>query len=149
MGRRQRQRWIRDSTSVGWDPDNSANACLRTTVQTSDMPRPGIFATATSSRRQSGSSYWGVMELGSGLHEMAVSPKDATGLAFTGSHGNGTFVIPSDWPPVGYGSTAGISRRGSGWYYLQEDATVASRRLLVLGGARSMHIGWRAVRTAP
>ena len=137
-------------TSAGWSPDYSANACLRVVnTQTSDMPRPGIFATATSSRRQSGASYWGVMELGSGLHEVPVSPKDATGLAFTGSHGNGTFVIPSDWPPVGDGSTAGISRRGSGWYYLQEDATVASRRLLVLGGARSMHIGWRAVRTAP
>ena len=135
--------------SDGWSPDYSANACLRTTVQTSDMPRPGIFATATSSRRQSGASYWGVMELGSGLHEVPVSPKDATGLAFTGSHGDGTFVIPADWPPVGHGSAAGISRRGSGWYYFQEDATVASRRLLVNGGARSMHVGWRAVRTAP
>lgn len=136
-------------SSAGWSPDYSANACLRTTVQTETMPRAGIFATATSSRRQSGASYWGVMELGSGLIEVVVSPRDATGLAFQGGHGDGTVAIPAGWPPVGYGSTAGIARRGSGWYYLAEDATVASRRLILHGGARSMHQGWRAGRSEP
>ena len=137
-------------SSAGWSPDNSANAAIRLPAAvTSQMPRAGIFATATSSRRQSGASYWGIMELGSGLIEAAVSPRDATGLAFTGAHGDGTLAVPAGWPPVGYGSTAGIARRGSGWYYLQEDATVASRRLLAHGGARSMHVGWRAVRSAP
>ena len=133
----------------GWSPDYSANACLLTSSQSADMPRAGIFATATSSRRQSGASYWGTMELGSGLNEVCVSPRDATGLAFQGSHGNGTFTIPADWPPVAYGASTGIARRGSSWYYLSEDAYIASRRLIAHTGARSMLWGWRAVRSAP
>ncbi len=136
--------------SEGWNPDYSANACVRDVSQTEHMPRAGIFATTTSSRRQSGASYWGVMELCSGLFEVVVSLRDQTGLAFAGSHGDGTLAIPPDWPPAAYGNAAGIIQRGSSWYYAPVNATVASRnRINYAVGSRSMHDGWRAVRTAP
>lgn len=137
-------------SSAGWNPDYSANSAIKvSTAGTSQMPRAGIFATATSSRRQSGASYWGIMQLGCSLNEQVVSPRDATGLGFQGAHGGGTTAIPADWPPVGYGSTAGIACRGANWYDEYPRARVADRGALNHRGARNMLWGWRAVRSAP
>ncbi len=137
-------------SSAGWNPDYSANSAIKLpNTQTTQMPRAGIFATATSSRRQSGASYWGIMQLSCSLNEQVVSPRDATGLGFQGTHGSGTTANPADWPPVGYGSTAGIARRGAEWFSENPRARVADRASIIHGGARSMHFGWRAVRSAP
>lgn len=137
-------------TSAGWNPDYSANCAIKLpTAGTSQMPRAGIFATATSSRRQSGASYWGIMHLGCTLNEQVVSPRDATGLGFQGTHGNGSTAYPADWPPVGYGATAGIARRGGDFNSEYPKVRVADRSGISHGGARSMLWGWRAVRTAP
>jgi formylglycine-generating enzyme required for sulfatase activity len=137
--------------TAGWSPDYSANCAISLpSAGTSQMPRAGIFATATSSRRQSGASYWGIMQLGCTVNEQVVSPKDARGLIFQGTHGSGGAVgVPSDWPPVGYGSTAGIARRGGDFNSQYPKARLADRSGIGHGGARSMLWGWRAVRTAP
>ena len=51
--------------------------------------RGGIFAGPSSTRENSGSSYYGVMDLGGNLKERVVTIGNNSGLVFTGNHGTG------------------------------------------------------------
>jgi formylglycine-generating enzyme required for sulfatase activity len=82
-----------------------ANAVFDNNLSSSvDGPvRVGIFATGTSTREQSGASYYGIMELSGNLTENVVTVGNATGRNFTGVHGNGVLSIngnadESFWP---------------------------------------------------
>ncbi|MFH1790699.1 MAG: SUMF1/EgtB/PvdO family nonheme iron enzyme [Candidatus Omnitrophota bacterium] len=78
--------------------------------------RAGIFAIATSTRQQSGSGYYGIMELAGNVWERCVSIGNSTGRSFQGTHGDGVLETASgyegnattaDWP--GYTSGQGVS----------------------------------------
>jgi formylglycine-generating enzyme required for sulfatase activity len=74
--------------------------------------RVGIFATATSGRHDAGASYYGVMNLGDNLTEIAVSVGNPNGRAFTNEPGDGNEWTPaSTWPMnignVGFGIRGG------------------------------------------
>jgi hypothetical protein len=83
--------------------------------------RNGIFAGSSSSRDSAGAGYYGVYELSGNLKERVVTIGNATGLGFSGAHGNGTLSTVSGsegnadvsgWP----GSDAvGSGLRGVAW----------------------------------
>lgn len=67
--------------------------------------RCGIFATAGSTRRGAGASYYGVMELSGNVMESMVRVGNVAGRLFTGSNGDGTltatgFAENADWPGI-------------------------------------------------
>ncbi len=72
--------------------------------------RSGIFGTSSSTRVQSGSTYYGVNDYGSGLIEWQVSFATLAGRSFTGLHGNGVLntIAQADvnfWPGINGNST--------------------------------------------
>ncbi len=121
--------------------------------------RVGLYATASSSREQSGGSYWGIMELTGNVNERVISVSQTAGRSFTGLHGDGTLdgygdADVSAWP----GSTAaGTGMRGGRWHYTKTYGLHTSNR----GAANKVHPnryysnnngclpGARHVRTAP
>ena len=76
----------------------------------------GVFATASSGRSSAGAAYYGAMEMGGNLWERTVTVNTASGVAFTGTLGDGTLTSIGDanqtnWPAnstaVGAGSRGG------------------------------------------
>lgn len=120
----------------------------------SDGPaRAGIFATASSTRLSAGASYWGVMELSGNVYERTVSVGNASGRAFTGSHGTGVLTGAGDatdsfWCPT---TAACAGFRGGdieqGTYALC--VSCRAHASLASYNARYKSHGWRGVRTAP
>jgi formylglycine-generating enzyme required for sulfatase activity len=96
--------------------------------------RVGAFATSSTTRSQSGATYWGIMEMSGNVQEWIVTAGDSNGRTFTGLHGDGylkTSSYPgesnvSNWPGR-YGTGAGV--RGGNWYDTQSSSnlTISSR----------------------
>jgi formylglycine-generating enzyme required for sulfatase activity len=115
--------------------------------------RVGIFATATSARRDAGAGYYGVMNLADNVGELVVNAGDTTGRAFINEPGDGNeWTSASTWPNsyhdygVGYRggyyssgvSLSQVSDRSGALYYFVDYPIY-----------RSQSIGGRGVRTAP
>lgn len=93
--------------------------------------RTGIFATgSTTTRGETGSSYYGVMELTGNLWEHVVTLGNTTGRGFAGSHGDGVLTniasyygnaTNTDWPGInatasrGVTAATGAGLKGGGW----------------------------------
>jgi formylglycine-generating enzyme required for sulfatase activity len=118
--------------------------------------RSGAFATATSGRASSGAGFYGNMELSGNVWEICVAV-DATGIAYTGSHGDGTLTTlgqadVSGWPSgTTGGATFGSSQRGGSWLETTAYQTYlsVSYRGLFPTAARNINYGGRGCRTAP
>ena len=118
--------------------------------------RSGAFATTTSGRASSGSGFYGNMELSGNVWEICVAA-DATGVSYTGNHGDGTLTTlgeanVSGWPSgTTAGATFGTVQRGGSW--LETTAYQAyisvSYRGLFAAAARTTNYGGRGCRTAP
>ena len=134
--------------------------------------RVGMGATGSTTRVQSGASYYGVMELSGNVWERAVTVGNATGRAFIGSHGTGVLsvsgtassngnAINTDWPGytvtnwngAGTGEVTGATGsgyRGGAWGYASAFEAVADRSYAALTDAtRSSAGGGRLARTSP
>ena len=121
--------------------------------------RSGMFATTTSTRVQSGASYYGVMELSGNSAEAVVTVGNATGRSFIGTHGDGLlsaagYGTNSDWPGFASGEVSGgvgAGFRGGSWTQAQAYTKTSNRaygtyQYLV---ARTWNYGiGRGVRTA-
>ncbi len=106
--------------------------------------RVGIFATDTSSRISSGSTYYGIMDFSKNVSQMTIGISSATGRSFTykrngdgylnatGFTDSGEFYTPNSGGPALYGST----------YMIKQNA-ISERNN---GGN---YIGFRSVRSAP
>ena len=98
--------------------------------------RVGIFAAGSGSREQSGAGYYGNLDLSGSMFERTVTVGNATGRAFTGTHGDGALSTNgnadvSDWPGYSSGEVTGAlgaGFRGGIWSYYDEDARTSSRR---------------------
>ncbi len=118
--------------------------------------RSGAFATSTSGRASSGAGFYGNMELSGNVWELCVAV-DATGIAYTGNHGDGTLTTAgqadvSGWPSGSTGgATFGTSQRGSSWLEQTGYTTYlsVSYRGLFAAAARATNYGGRGCRTAP
>lgn len=123
--------------------------------------RVGAFATATTTRSQSGASYWGIMELSGNVMERTVTVGDAVGRNFTGIHGDGILsrnghANTSAWPDITNGEVTGGTGAGlRGGGAMENSATRAlisdrddadNPNATIL---RSSSHGFRAVRIAP
>jgi formylglycine-generating enzyme required for sulfatase activity len=130
----------------------AGNAMYSTTQDTIGGPvRVGIFAAngSNSGRLSAGSSYWGIMELSGNLWERPVTMANATGRAFTGTHGDGVLDSNGDanaatWPGT---DAVGAGWRGGSWIDGSDYMQVSDR---ILAGDsdsyRYVYIGFRAVR---
>ena len=113
--------------------------------------RVGIYATATSTRAESGAGYYGVMNLGGNVFEYAVTVGNSAGRGFLGEHGDGNELArPASW--------GGAGRRGGDFYYGYNYAPhggspfaphTSYRYYVSNGWGRELSSGGRGVRTAP
>ncbi len=128
-------------------------------ISLSGPRRAGLYATAASSREQSGGSYWGIMELTGNVNERIISVSRTEGRSYTGLHGDGVLdsygdASVSGWP----GSTAyGTGMRGGRWYYASTWGLHTSNRVYanavqpnrLHSNNKGCLPGARHVRTAP
>jgi len=140
---------------------NTGNASYSITDGAIDGPlRVGIFAAHASNtgRITAGASYYGVMELSGNLWERAVTMGNATGLAFTGLHGNGTLSTAGHanetfWPGLNNNEVTdatGSGFRGGMWYFIATYMRISDRGFATFTGAdRIQDYGFRAVRNIP
>ena len=134
------------STTVG-------NAMYGYTIVSANVGplRVGIFAAngSNSGRLSAGASYWGIMELSGNLWERPVTIANATGRAFTGTHGDGVLTSSGNanaatWPGT---DAVGAGWRGSSWVSTASLMQVSDRD--IAGGSDSNRydfVGFRAVR---
>ncbi len=114
--------------------------------------RCGVFATASSTRAQSGAGYYGNMELSGNLWERPVTAGNATGRAFTGLNGDGALdgtgnANVTNWPVT---DAIGAGFRGGDWYNAAANVRVSDRSLAAITNAtRDDDYGGRAARTSP
>jgi formylglycine-generating enzyme required for sulfatase activity len=149
----------------------SANAVYNNTTfsggdASSGPLRSGIFATASSTRAQSGAGYYGNMELSGNLWERAVTVGNSTGRSFTGTHGDGALTTTTsyegnatntDWPGIDGTAARGVTgATGSGYRAGAWSDTTVGRlsvsdrtNAAVTSTSRTNDFGFRAVRTAP
>ena len=134
------------STTVG-------NAVYSSTIVSGNNGpvRVGIFAAngSNSGRVSAGASYWGIMELSGNLEELPITMANATGRAFTGTHGNGVLTSNGDadaatWPGT---DGAGAGRRGGSWSDYAFNMQVSDRYSAdYTFSFRNATVGFRAVR---
>lgn len=118
--------------------------------------RTGVFATASTGRESSGAGFYGNMEMGGNAWDMAIAV-DATGVGFTGAHGDGALTTSGDPNAAGWPSGAlstGFMRKGNSWYEGANSASLStwtqtSYRIGDPTAGRSIAYGGRGVRTAP
>jgi formylglycine-generating enzyme required for sulfatase activity len=98
-------------------PSNSGANAVYGNSGTGGPLRVGAFANGSSTRAQSGASYYGIMELSCNLFERVVTVGNASGRAFTGEHGDGTLSANGHanetfWPGFNSGEVTGVSGSG-------------------------------------
>lgn len=119
--------------------------------------RCGIFATGSTTREQSGATYYGIMEMSGNVSEQLIWVGNSTGRSFTGAHGDGTLDANGDANVTGWPGTDGLGtgHRNLGtlgnppqWTDIGDEV---SFRLLMSSNVslRSPLAGFRCVRTDP
>ena len=149
--------WSPSKVHTGRETINNSAANAVAGTNPGFMPRAGIFATETAdanrnqrTRTLSGAAYFGAMEMGSVLSELVIVAGNASGLAFTGTHGAGAWGLPATWPATTYwGNAAGLGRRGGNFNDDKAKARICDRTSAGAGGSRLQTVGFRAVRTEP
>jgi formylglycine-generating enzyme required for sulfatase activity len=132
----------------GTETATPANANANIGTYIAGPVRVGIFATATSGRHDAGASYYGVMNLGDNLTEIAVSAGDSIGRAFTNEPGDGNeWTHTSTWPMSASGGGAGFGIRGSSWQLSFPTSSRSWADYVYSGDVSS--IGGRGARSAP
>ncbi len=113
--------------------------------------RVGSFSTATSTRVQSGSCYYGAFDMSGNAWERPVTVGNAIGRSFTGLHGDGSLSASGDanvanWPGI---DAIGGGFRG-GWWGLSNTYLPTSARGYASheGSLRRERMGGRGIRTA-
>ena len=137
----------------GTETAKPANANVNLNGQISGPVRVGIFATATSARRDAGAGYYGVMNLADNVSEFVVTVGDSTGRAFINEPGDGNeWTSASTWPnnPNSYGVGYRGGSFASGLSLPQvSDRTSAMYWYYAASRSYCQSIGGRGVRTAP
>lgn len=131
----------------------TGNASYDITDGTLNGPlRCGIFAASAPNggRKESGASYYGVMELSGNVSEPVIYLGNATQRNFDGSHGDGEIAAngktDATWP------TGRVVHKGGSFQYLYDFLRVSNRNYqygTTSYTTRGLQYGARYVRTAP
>ena len=101
---------------------SNANAVFESNFYSGPV-RVGIFATATSNRTSSGSSYYGVMDMTGNVWEQVIKIENSTGRSFTGAFGNGKLATNGNANTANWPTYTGACKRGGSWatqvFYIQ------------------------------
>lgn len=132
---------------------NDANCTATNHPLVQGPMRCGAFAGSVTqtTRRQAGSGYYGNMELAGNVWERCVTIGHATGLAYTGVHGDGVLTAggdadTADWPGT---DAVGAGVRGGSWQDDRSRLMTSDRQnASVTDPARTATYGGRCVRTA-
>lgn len=124
------------------------NVAYNATTSTRPL-RTGVFAAdTTTSRTQTGGTYYGAMEMSGNVNEMAVTVGNATGRAFTGQHGDGVLSGTATHNVAGW-NTAMLGLRGGAYNNVGSVLAVSERSQANLNGpGRNAAYGIRGARTA-
>ena len=139
----------------GTETAKPANANVNLASQIPGPVRVGIFATATSARRDAGAGYYGVMNLADNVSESVVNVGDTTGRAFINEPGDGNeWTSASTWPNYYNYYAYGVGFRGGSYASGMSQSQVSDRSGALYytgwpGISRSGSVGGRGVRTAP
>jgi len=114
---------------------SGANAVFNNETNVQGPMRVGVFAKTSTTRAQSGASYYGIMELSGNLWERTVTVGNATGRTFTGVHGNGTLntnghADVTTWPGLtgdGVTDATGSGLRGGSFTNYSWDLRASDR----------------------
>ena len=142
-----------------WTNTTNANAAFGSQTNVQGPLRVGIFATTSSSRLQSGATYYGIMEMSGNLQERTISLGNVEGRAFTGLHGDGTLSTnghanTGNWPGLANGEVTafvGTGLRGGDFLNSILNLIVSDRSNATQTSneeSRTATYGFRAVRTA-
>lgn len=135
-----------DADETGDGAEANTTCCAQRTtsggLRTDGPVRVGAYATGSSTREESGASYWGVMDLSGNVWERTVSIGDEAGRGFTGLHGDGTLSVEGNadvdnWPGLVSGQVTtgeGAGVRGGGWYTPEEMLRISDRTRAVNAG---------------
>jgi formylglycine-generating enzyme required for sulfatase activity len=139
------------SEGIATNYSPTAGNAIYTNTYDEGPVRVGIFAAngSNSGRVSAGASYWGIMELSGNVWERPVTIANATGLAFTGTHGDGVLDSNGDanaatWPGT---DAVGAGWRGGSWYNGPNILQVSARTYAGYSYSyRGDELGFRAVR---
>ncbi len=150
------------NTTIGYVP-SVLNSGLATETQsagnanyypyTSYLNRPircGAFAQdTTTTRTQTGGSYYGALELSGNIEELCVTVGNTTGRSFTGAHGDGNLDANGEANVTNW-SAAGVGVRGGSFNEPAASLRVSDRTnaAYIPNTTRSAAQGGRGVRTA-
>lgn len=114
--------------------------------------RVGAFATASSTRVQSGATYYGIIEMSGSLWEQPITIGNIEGRAFTGAHGNGILSASGAADVGAWPATTGLGsgNRGGCYVHTLMEMQVSQRAEAMSNNSiRLSYRGGRGVRTAP
>jgi len=119
--------------------------------------RVGSYADASSTRTNAGAGYYGVLDLSGNLWERTVTVGNATGRAFTGTHGDGVlstngFATNSDWPGHDGDDVTGATGsglRGGSWTNIPNTLIEMRAHATHMVDLRLYNYGVRCARTSP
>lgn len=139
---------------------NTANANSASGNQTNVQGpmRVGTFAGAATTRVQAGATYYGIMEMSGNLLERVVTIGNASGLEYTGLHGDGILsnngnATITNWPGLISGEVTGATGsgfRGGAWNHNILELRVSDRIYVIeTVTSRYSNYGFRGVRVSP
>ncbi|HRG60041.1 MAG TPA: hypothetical protein PK323_13890 [Bacteroidia bacterium] len=143
--------FINPATDLESFSDVGANAVFNA-GNTQGPARVGAFASATSTRAESGAGYYGAMELSGNLNERVITIGNANGRSYKGIHGDGTVNFDGDydvssWPP---NDSNGAGYRGGNWSNGSASLRLSARNIAAqVSAGRGQNETGRGVRTAP
>jgi formylglycine-generating enzyme required for sulfatase activity len=139
---------------------NTANANSTSGNQTNVQGplRVGMFAGAATTRAQAGATYYGIMEMSGNLLERVVTIGNASGLGYTGLHGDGVLnnngnATTTNWPGLISGEVtdaSGSGFRGGAWNHNILELRVSDRTFAAHPvNSRYGNYGFRGIRVSP
>lgn len=140
-------------TNSGLLNEGISNAGANVNAGSNTFPfRVGIFGGATTTRVQSGATFYGIMEMTGNVWELAIALNTTEGRLFAGNHGNGVLGATGDhnetsWPVST--SASGASVRGGAFSTGTAFMPVSFRYVGATVATRLNTVGGRGVRTTP
>jgi uncharacterized protein (TIGR02145 family) len=135
------------NTSQTNEASNTSGANLVSNNALSGPVKVGIFATGTSTRIQSGSGYYGIMELSGNIWEQTVPVSNANARGFSNVMGDGTLATDGNAVVTTWPVSSDVGIRGGSYTSAGVLNNVSDRTSISAGvTTRNNNVGGRGVR---